>query len=192
MTPKTTRTAVAAPPGGAARPYPPSPVAAKGTPAGTGEGGVPVPAGSADREPGTGAEDRVRAPAAPPAAAHAAGEGGSNLLAEAMSEDDLERGLRDILKSLGLRLAYHPWKTHARRAKTGWPDWAIAGPGGLIFRELKRQREKPTRVQQEWLDALSAAGVSAGVWRPQQLLDGTIARELAALAGMRVQGGGGG
>jgi hypothetical protein len=105
-------------------------------------------------------------------------------LAAAMSEDELETALRRILGDLGLRLAYHPWKLHARRARTGFPDWTIAGIGGLMFRELKREREKPTTAQQEWLDALTAAGCDAGVWRPSDLLSGRVVRELAVLAGV--------
>lgn len=108
---------------------------------------------------------------------------GLQALAAAMSEDELERGMRRILKDLGLRLAYHPWKLHAKRAREGFPDWTITGPGGLIFRELKTEAGKVTPAQQEWLDALAAAGADAGVWRPLHLLDGTIARELADLAG---------
>jgi hypothetical protein len=102
-----------------------------------------------------------------------------------MSEDDVEAGMRRILKDLGLRLAYHPWKLHAKRAREGFPDWTIAGPGGLIFRELKKQAGDPSPAQQRWLDALAAAGTDARVWRPSDLLSGRIARELAALAGMR-------
>lgn len=105
-----------------------------------------------------------------------------SVLAAAMSEDELEAGMRRILKDLGLRLAFHPWKLHAKRAREGFPDWTIVGPGGLIFRELKRQREEPTRAQQAWLDALAGAGADAGVWKPSDLLSGRVARELAALA----------
>jgi hypothetical protein len=72
----------------------------------------------------------------------------------------------------------------SRRAHRGWPDWAIGGPRGVIFRELKRESEKPTKAQQAWLDALTASGADAGVWRPSDLLSGRIARELAALAGI--------
>jgi len=101
-----------------------------------------------------------------------------------MSEDELEAAVRRILKDLGLQLAYHPWKLHARRAKDGWPDWAIVGPGGLVFRELKTQRGRVTAAQQAWLDALTAAGQDAAVWRPEHLLSGQVARELAVVAGI--------
>ena len=53
-----------------------------------------------------------------------------------------------------------------------------------MFRELKKQRGKVTADQQEWLDALTADGMDADVWRPSDLLSGRVARELAALAGM--------
>jgi hypothetical protein len=108
---------------------------------------------------------------------------GANPVAEAMSEDDLEAGMRRILKDLRLKLAYHPWKYHAKRAREGFPDWTITGPGGLIFRELKRQGEEPTPAQQAWLDTL-AAWADADVWYPSDLLSGRIARELAAIAGL--------
>ena len=53
-----------------------------------------------------------------------------------------------------------------------------------MFRELKTERGKVTPGQEAWLEALTFAGFDTGVWRPAQLLDGTIARELAALAGI--------
>jgi hypothetical protein len=99
-----------------------------------------------------------------------------------MSEAELEAGMRRILKDLPQVLAYH---THdSRRSGAGFPDWCFCGPGGVLFRELKRQGKKPTPAQDEWLCALTDAGQDAGVWRPDSLLDGTIALELAAIAGV--------
>jgi hypothetical protein len=103
--------------------------------------------------------------------------------AATMSEADVERAVARNVKQLGL-LGYHT--RDSRRSPHGWPDWVLCGPGGVIFRELKRQEGKPTRAQQAWLDGLAAAGLDAGVWRPADLLSGRIAREMAALAGMRV------
>ena len=102
--------------------------------------------------------------------------------AAVMSEKQLEDGIRRILSDLPAILAYHPWISV--KSKSGWPDWTFCGPRGVIFRELKKQSGKPSKAQQEWLDALIAAGSDAGVWRPSELLNGTIAIELAALAGM--------
>ncbi len=106
--------------------------------------------------------------------------------AAAMSEGELEGHVRGVLKDLekhGRRvLAYHPWSS--KHSAGGWPDWAFCGAAGFMVRELKRQREKPRRDQQEWLDAFTSAGVNADVWRPSDWYAGRVSRELAALAGL--------
>lgn len=106
--------------------------------------------------------------------------------AEAMSEAELERGVRRILKDLEKQhrkvLAYHVWSS--KNSAAGYPDWCFCGSSGVMWRELKRQAEDPTPDQQEWLDALTKAGMDAGTWRPSDLLSRRVARELAALAGI--------
>jgi hypothetical protein len=105
-----------------------------------------------------------------------------------MSEDGpggVEEHLRRYLKDFGLGLAYHPWKLHAQKAREGYPDWTIAGPGGLIFRELKRQNKEPTGAQEKWLGALHAAGQDVGVWKPCCVHSGRMASELGAVATAR-------
>jgi hypothetical protein len=103
-----------------------------------------------------------------------------------MSEDQVARAVAQMVKQLGL-LGYHTFDS--RRSASGFPDWLIVGPGGVIFRELKRQNKNPTRAQQAWLDALTAAGADAGTWRPSDLLSGRIARELNALARAKTRTG---
>lgn len=102
----------------------------------------------------------------------------------AMSEDDLEDGVRALIRDLRLK-AFHAWKKHAQKASKGFPDWVIAGPGGHIFRELKKMGEKPEPDQEAWLALLAFGGADAGVWYPIHLLDGTISRELTAIARTR-------
>ena len=106
--------------------------------------------------------------------------------AKAMSEADLEAGIRRILKSLKDNghpvLAYHPWSS--KHSASGWPDWTFCTETGILFRELKQEHKKPTPAQAAWLAALRGAGQSADTWRPSDLLSGRIARELAALAGL--------
>src|SRR5258707_11901677 len=103
-----------------------------------------------------------------------------------MSEAEVDSGVRRIRGDRKKRgrpvLAYHPWSS--KHSAGGFPDGGLGGPGGVAWRELKRAGEEPRPDQREWLDALTAAGMSAGVWYPADLLDGRIARELAALAGM--------
>jgi len=110
-------------------------------------------------------------------------------LARAMPErgrGGLDEKVRGILADLPRVLGYHTW--NSRKSPSGFPDWVFCGPNGVIYRELKRQSEKPTPAQQEWLDALSRAGEDAGVWRPSDYYSQRIALELAALAGLRVAG----
>ena len=103
-----------------------------------------------------------------------------------MSEDELDRLVRGALKDLerlGRKvLAYHVW--NSRHSAGGFPDWAFVGAGGFMLRELKREDMDPRPDQQEWLGALIAADVNAGVWKPTDWYSGRVTRELAAIAGM--------
>lgn len=109
-------------------------------------------------------------------------------LAAAMSEQQIEDALRRVVKDLERIgrpvLAYHPWQLHARRAAEGYPDWTIAGPGGVIWRELKTQIGRPRVAQQRWLDTLRAAGADAKIWRPVDVMNGTMTAEIAIVAGI--------
>jgi hypothetical protein len=112
-------------------------------------------------------------------------------IALAMSEEQLlskvtlgTRREPGMCRQLGLGFIHH---RRSEMANPGWPDLVIkapAGRAGVMFRELKKQRGRVTPDQQEWLDALTAAGMNADVWRPGDLLSGRVARELAALAGI--------
>jgi hypothetical protein len=111
---------------------------------------------------------------------------GQMAIARAMSEDrgpdSLDAHVRRYFKDLALR-AMHP--KDSRRSEKGYPDWTIVGPLGVLFWELKTERGRVTPEQRAWLDALTAAGQVAVIRRPSDLLSGLIARELAALAGLR-------
>jgi hypothetical protein len=72
--------------------------------------------------------------------------------------------VEQMCRMLGLRF-YH---THdSRRSQRGFLDLVIVGRK-VLFRELKTTRGRVTPEQQEWLDALTAAGQDAAVWRPDQ------------------------
>ena len=120
------------------------------------------------------------------AGASTAPSAGSKAIAAAMTEDrgrdSLDANVRRLCDDLGL-LRYH---THdARRSPKGFPDLVICGLGGVIFRELKTQRGTVKPEQSAWLNTLAAAGADAGVWRPEHLLSGQIARELTAISSLR-------
>lgn len=100
------------------------------------------------------------------------------IVARDMLEADLQARIIRLAKITGWRY-YH---THnSRRSVSGFPDLVLvhATQRRILYRELKRQKEKPTPAQLEWLDDLSIAGADVGVWRPMDLLDGTIAVELS-------------
>ena len=101
-----------------------------------------------------------------------------------MAESELDELIRVECKRLGL-LAYHT--RDSRRSSRGFPDWSIAGPHGVLFRECKGERRDGTlgKVQPEqrlWLAALSANGDDAGLWLPDDWRSGRIMDELVAAA----------
>lgn len=104
----------------------------------------------------------------------------------AMPEDkgsgSLEAGLLRLMADLGL------YGFHARNSRgctgPGWPDWVIVGHR-VLYRELKSEAGRLSPDQRAVADRLIKAGADWAVWRPTQLLDGTIARELAELAAIQ-------
>lgn len=102
-----------------------------------------------------------------------------------ISERVFQSQVLQLCKWLGL-LAYH---THdSRRSQPGYPDLTIVGPCGVVFAELKTETGRVSPAQQQWLDALAAAGLDAYVWRPSHLHDGVIQERLEALAGRTTKG----
>lgn len=105
--------------------------------------------------------------------------GGTVITPQMMTERELDNGVRAICRDLRLH-RYHTWDS--RKSDSGFPDLVIAGLGGVLFRELKRESATPTIRQQQWLDILAAGGMDIGVWRPSDLLSRRIHRELMAIA----------
>lgn len=100
------------------------------------------------------------------------------LRARTMLERDLEEAVRRLALSTGW-LRYHTLRPKGSPA--GFPDDVLLRDGRLIFAELKREGERPSEEQTRWLHGLEAvaAALEVYVWRPRDLLDGTIARILA-------------
>jgi hypothetical protein len=84
-------------------------------------------------------------------------------------------------------LAYHldAARRRSNPSSKGFPDWVIAGPGGVLFRELKTQAGTLSDQQNLWLDILCAGGADARVWRPEDVNAGLVEAQLDAIAVLR-------
>ena len=96
-----------------------------------------------------------------------------------MPEADLEEHIREICRDVGVMRVHH---LRSQGTQAGFPDDVLIGPGGVLWRELKRTRCNPTPAQDRVLEALSAAGQDVAVWRPADLLSGRIALEITAIS----------
>jgi|SRR5215469_15364124 len=67
-----------------------------------------------------------------------------------------------------------------QQAGKGWVDMVIVG-SSAIFAELKSEHERRSRAQIRWADRIVRAGLAYRLWRPEDLADGTIAKELEAI-----------
>ncbi|MFP7833107.1 VRR-NUC domain-containing protein [Marisediminicola sp. LYQ134] len=92
-----------------------------------------------------------------------------------------ERQFQDVVTAAAERAGWLTYHTHdSRRSQKGFPDLVLVHPEhGLIFRELKTMKGKPTREQLDWIHALTLVGANAGIWRPIQWFDRTIDEILA-------------
>lgn len=92
--------------------------------------------------------------------------------ASRMSEEDLLRAVVDLAQLLGL-LVHHSrpaltgkgWRT-AIVGHKGLPDLVIVGARGVLYRELKSEKGRPSAEQIQWLDTLAQAGADVALWRP--------------------------
>jgi hypothetical protein len=89
-----------------------------------------------------------------------------------------------MVRDLGL-LAFHA--ADSRRSwGRGYPDLTITGRGGCIWRECKTEHGSLSPEQRQWGDTLKLGGQDWRIWRPRDLLDGTIARELTDIAAIQL------
>ena len=110
---------------------------------------------------------------------------GRLVIAEAMPEDrgpdSLEAHLRRLLADLGL-FGYHPRRQAG--SQPGWSDWVIIG-NRILYRELKSESGVLSVAQRNVGARITGAGGDWAVWRPRDLLDGTIAKQLADISAMQ-------
>src|SRR5260370_40341743 len=99
-----------------------------------------------------------------------------------MSEAELDAAVRELAALLGVRV-YSVRNSRAGVVTSrGYPDLTLVGPGGIMWRELKRERKTATREQLAWGRAITGAGGSWKVWRPQDLPRRGIGAEVGRVA----------
>jgi hypothetical protein len=104
-----------------------------------------------------------------------------------MSEAELNKQIRALCDRLGLYafgITTHriPGASPRTGSSRGYPDWTIAGPGGILFREAKSEDGRRSMAQVQWGRQLERAGGDYAVWRPADLQSGRIEQELLAVA----------
>jgi DNA repair exonuclease SbcCD nuclease subunit len=84
-----------------------------------------------------------------------------------MSEDDFKDEVIKYAKERGWKV-YHTYRSD--RSEKGFPDLVMVRGQGMngvvVYAELKTETGKPTKDQQEWLNALEWAGEAVYLWRP--------------------------
>ena len=86
-----------------------------------------------------------------------------------ISEEDFMRSVIQIASDCAWAV-YHT--RDSRRSQAGFPDLTLVRSGEIIFAELKSQKGRIKKEQQEWLDRLRENGhVDVYLWRPSDLQD---------------------
>ena len=83
-----------------------------------------------------------------------------------ITEADFQAQVIELAERSGWRW-FHVYDM--RRSPAGWPDLVLVKPGHPVwYVELKTERGRVSRKQQEWLDAFEAArDTRVAVWRPR-------------------------
>lgn len=77
-----------------------------------------------------------------------------------------EAGFQDAILTAARYLGWTAYHTHdSRRSTPGFPDLVLVRDR-VMFREVKTEKGRLTREQQEWQRMLAKAGADVGVWRP--------------------------
>lgn len=110
-------------------------------------------------------------------------------LARSMGEtgkEGLQAEVSAICARLGL-FCYHVPDSRRLKGMAGFPDCWILNmrTGRVLYAELKSQSGQQTGEQKAVMYALQAGKHDYVLWRPSDLLDGTLGATLCALAGHR-------
>ena len=81
------------------------------------------------------------------------------------TEAQFERAVIEYAELNGWRV-YHTYDS--RRSNAGYPDLTLVRLSRLVFAELKTEKGRVSKAQQEWLDALNGTTthIEIYLWRP--------------------------
>jgi len=80
-----------------------------------------------------------------------------------LTEKDFRQQVIDLAHYLGY-MAYFSWTSI--HSPAGFPDLILVRDNVIMAVELKTEKGKTTLAQEEWLSALSKAGVRTYIWKP--------------------------
>lgn len=97
---------------------------------------------------------------------------------EGLGEGAFQQAVYNLARAEGWRVAhFRPVRVQRRDGSTynetpigldarGWPDLVLVRGSQVLVRELKAEAGRLESDQFAWLEALGAAGLDVGVWRP--------------------------
>ena len=97
----------------------------------------------------------------------------------AMPEEDVAAHVVDLCEAFGVLRFHVP---DSRWMNRGWPDECLVGTSGVLFRELKSARGRVRAEQETVLARMQTAGLDAAIWRPEDVITGTIRRQIQAIS----------
>jgi len=100
--------------------------------------------------------------------------GARQLIAEAMSEADLQTHIIAMAEVLGYEVV-HIRDSRGQRV-AGLPDLLLMRAPTIIFAELKREKGRLMAKQAWFLAQLRECGVRVYLWRPSDWMAGTVQR----------------
>lgn len=98
----------------------------------------------------------------------------------ALLEAELSADVKRILDKHGAFSAHYP-DSRRMQGKPGFPDWVVAGKGGLQFWELKTDAGMLSPEQRGWSRVIRRAGGTYLVLRPADLHSGLIEASVIAV-----------
>ena len=108
-----------------------------------------------------------------------------------VNENDFQQQVIELAQYLGYRVAHFRgvrvqrkddsvyYQTPVQADGAGWPDLVLVRRSRIVYAELKSETGRLSPEQDEWLEALAAAGGECWVWRPSdwQEIQDVLTRE---------------